>query len=73
MKKITSAGFLSITLLMLLSLNRSHNVNKKVLNNNITYTTLDVKQNYNVIKVITGYVETASPSKEPFINAYEDA
>ena len=40
----------------------------------ITYTTLDVKQNYEVLQVITGYSETTSaPTKDSFLKVYGSA
>ncbi len=49
-------------------------VNEKSKTNPITYTTLDVKQNYDVLQVITGFTETTtSPTKDSFLKAYSTA
>ena len=47
---------------------------KKTKEPTITYTTLDVKQNYEILQVITGYAEIATPVNQvSFLNVYTTA
>ena len=75
MKKIFFIGLLNLIVFTILFVSCSP-VNEKPKTTPIIYTTLDVKQNYEILQVITGFAEiiiTAPSTKESFLKAYSTA
>ena len=74
MKKLTFIAVLCMFVLVLPFINCGQNAASKKLIKNITYTTLDVKHDYEIIQVISGYSETTTtPTKDSFMKAYAAA
>ena len=73
MKKLIFIGLLNLMVFTMPFVSHSQVVNKTQ-TTPITYTTLDVKQDYEVLQVITGYTETTTtPIKDSFLKAYSTA
>jgi len=73
MKKLIFIGLINLMVFAAPFVSHSQGV-YKTKETSITYTTLDVKQDYEVLQVITGYVETTSTlAKDSFLNAYSTA
>jgi hypothetical protein len=70
MKKIFFIGSISLMVLVMPSKTFSQVSDRT---KKITYTTLDVKKDYEVIKVVTGCTELTTTSKDSFLNAYTAA
>jgi uncharacterized protein YbjQ (UPF0145 family) len=73
MKKLMFIGFFSLMVFAMPFVSCSQ-TKTATATPSITYTTLDVKQAYDVQQVITGYAETsATPTKDSFLKAYASA
>lgn len=73
MKKLIVTGML-IAMVFIVSFAAKSQTKTTTTTSNITYTTLDVKQAYDIQQVITGYTETTStPNKDSFLKAYTAA
>ena len=71
MKKVFFIGVFSLIVLVIPFLNCGRSATSTQQSKNITYTTLDVKHDYEIIHVISGYSEiSTATSKDSFLKAY---